>query len=80
VGEVLETTTVFVPLSARKVPGTSTMFGYVAMATFFAAGIADRLDVALEPIPTDAAERARFVRPLASTRSSSRGVPCAAPS
>lgn len=58
VGAVLETTTAFVPLSARKVLGTSTMFGYVPMATFFAAGIADRLGVALEPIPADAAERA----------------------
>ena len=64
VGAVLETTTAFVPYSARKVLGTSTMFGYAPLAAFFAAGIADRLGVALEPIAADAAERARRDRPL----------------
>ena len=73
VGAVLETTTAFVPYSARKVLGTSTMFGYAPLATFFAAGIADRLGVALEPIAADAAERARKDRPIEDGRATGCG-------
>ncbi len=73
VGAVLETTTAFVPYRAGKVLGTSTMFGYAALAEFFAAGIADRLGVTRTPIAADAEERARHDRPLAGGRATKCG-------
>ncbi len=74
VGAILETTTAFVPYSARKVLGTSTMFGYPPLAEFFAQGIADRLGVTREPIAADAVERAWQDREGARGRATGCGV------